>query len=59
MHNGGTKIQYKSIDNTPLVGIINIPPKTNGFVLMMHGITVDKDEWENFYVERDFLFSSG
>jgi len=51
LHNGGTKIQYKSIDNTPLVGIINIPPKTNGFVLMMHGITVDKDEWENFYVE--------
>lgn len=46
-----TRVEYKSVDGTPLVGIISMPSETKGFVLMMHGITVDKDEWENFYVD--------
>ena len=45
------KIRYKSIDGTPIVGIVSIPPKMKGFALMMHGITESKDEWGDFYVD--------
>lgn len=43
------KISYKSTDGTRLVGILSLPPQPLGFALMMHGITVDKDEWRGFY----------
>ncbi len=43
------KISYKSTDGTRLVGILSLPPQPRGFALMMHGITVDKDEWQGFY----------
>lgn len=45
------KIFYKSLDGTQLCGIYTMPENPKGFVLMAHGITTDKNEWNNFYVE--------
>lgn len=50
----GRKITYKSIDGISLTGILSIPPNPKYFALMMHGITVDKDEWQGFY--RDMAY---
>lgn len=45
------KIFYKSKDGFKLCGIFLTPEKTRGYVLLAHGITVNKNEWDNFYVD--------
>lgn len=45
------KIYYKSLDGTQLCGIFTLPENPRDFVLMAHGITMDKNEWNDFYVE--------
>lgn len=45
------KIYYKSLDGIRLCGVFTIPAMPKGFTLMVHGITVDKNEWNNFYAE--------
>ena len=45
------KIFYKSLDGIRLCGIFTLPDKPKGFALMAHGITMDKNEWNDFYVE--------
>lgn len=47
----GEKIFYKSKDGTKLCGIFLIPEKIKGYVLLAHGINVDKNEWGNFFVD--------
>lgn len=49
--NGVKRISYKSVDGTRLVGVLNLPPQPRGFALMMHGMAVDKDEWQGFYAD--------
>lgn len=46
---GERKVFYKSKDGTKLCGIYSIPEKIKGFVLLAHGINVDKNEWGNFF----------
>jgi len=46
-----SKIYYKSLDDIRLCGVFTVPKMPKGFVLMAHGITMDKNEWNNFYVE--------
>lgn len=45
------KIYYKSMDGVKLCGVFTTPDVTKGYVLMAHGITMDKNEWNNFYGE--------
>lgn len=45
------KIFYRSVDGTKLCGIFTIPPSLKGYALMAHGITMDKNEWNDFYVD--------
>lgn len=45
------KLTYKSIDDTKLCGIFMLPEKIKGYVLLSHGINVNKNEWDNFYVD--------
>lgn len=57
---GIRKIEYKSLDGINLKGVLSIPKESKGFVLMMHGITVDKDEWQGFYKElSSYLYEKG
>ena len=45
------KFFYKSNDKIKLCGIFSIPDKMNGFVLLTHGITMDKNEYDDFYID--------
>lgn len=45
------KIFYLSKDGLKLCGIFSIPQNVRAYVLMSHGITVDKNEWGDFYVD--------
>lgn len=49
--NRGEKRFYRSKDDTKLCGIFLIPEKVKGYVLLAHGINVNKNEWDNFYVD--------
>ena len=49
--NRENKVFYKSKDGTKLCGIFLTPPKVKGYVLLAHGITMNKNEWENFYID--------
>ena len=43
---------YRSIDWTKLCGVFTLPKKPyRGFTLLLHGITMDKDEFNGFYSE--------
>ncbi|MCJ7508161.1 MAG: alpha/beta hydrolase [candidate division Zixibacteria bacterium] len=54
------KIFYKSKDGTKLCGIFLIPKVIKGYVLLAHGINVDKNEWEDFFVDfAQELFKKG
>lgn len=46
---GEKKIFYKSKDKIKLCGIFSIPDKMNDFVLLTHGITMNKNEYDDFY----------
>ncbi len=46
-----SKIFYRSLDGLKLCGVLSIPKNPKGFILMVHGITMDKSEYNNFYVE--------
>lgn len=43
------KILYPSGDRLMLSGIYNLPAKSKSFVLMAHGINMDKNEWNNLH----------
>lgn len=45
------KVIYSSKDGTRLCGIFLLPKKIKGFVLLTHGINVDKNEWDDLYVD--------
>lgn len=45
------KVFYCSKDRTNLCGILTNPNKAKGYVILAHGITMDKNEWENLYVD--------
>lgn len=45
------KVFYRSKDTTNLCGILTMPHKATGYVILAHGITMDKNEWANFYVD--------
>jgi pimeloyl-ACP methyl ester carboxylesterase len=45
------KVFYRSGDGIKICGIITRPPHPKDYVLMAHGITMDKNEWNNFYVD--------
>ncbi|MHC4155072.1 MAG: alpha/beta hydrolase [Planctomycetota bacterium] len=45
------KCRYNSGDGTQLTGILTAPVAPEGSVLLCHGIAVDKNEWNDFYVE--------
>lgn len=45
------KVFYQSSDGKKICGIIAEPQKVKGWVLLAHGITMDKNEWNNFYVD--------
>lgn len=45
------KIFYQSNDGKKICGIITMPQKVKGWVLLSHGITMDKNEWGNFYMD--------
>ena len=45
------KMYYKSMDGIRLCGIFTASDVPKGYVLMAHGITMNKNEWNNFYVE--------
>lgn len=45
------KIFYTSRDNIKLCGVFTVPRKIKGYALLAHGLAVDKNEWENFYVD--------
>ncbi|MDH3975080.1 MAG: alpha/beta hydrolase [Deltaproteobacteria bacterium] len=43
------KLFYNSKDGTKLCGIFLIPEHIKGFVLLAHGINVNKNEYDNFF----------
>lgn len=43
------KVRYRSEDGLHLSGVFNRPPSTKHFALMAHGITMDKNEWNNLH----------
>ena len=45
------KLFYRSKDGTKLCGIFLVPDIIKGYVLLAHGINVNKNEWDNFYVD--------
>lgn len=45
------KVFYQSNDGKKICGIIAKPQKEKGWILLAHGITMDKNEWGNFYVD--------
>ena len=45
------KMFYQSNDGIKLCGIITKPLNSQGCVLLTHGITTDKNEWKNFYID--------
>lgn len=46
------KVFYRSKDGTKLCGIFLFPEEEiKGYVLLAHGINVNKNEWDNFYVD--------
>jgi len=45
------KIFYKSKDGLKLCGIFLTPKEIKGYVLLAHGINVNKNEWGNFYAD--------
>ncbi len=49
-------IKYTTIDGKQLVGILTIPPKPKAFALLTHGITVDKNEYGDFYTKMAAMF---
>jgi pimeloyl-ACP methyl ester carboxylesterase len=52
--------KYKSVDGTPLEGILSLPSRARWFAMMLHGITVDKNEWNGFYEEMaGYLYQRG
>ncbi len=49
--NSENKVFYQSKDDTKLCGIFMLPKNVRGYTLLAHGITMDKNEWNNFYVD--------
>lgn len=45
------KLFYRSGDGIKLCEIFTTPPNPKCYVLMAHGIAMDKNEWNNFYVD--------
>jgi uncharacterized protein len=45
------KVFYRSKDGAKLCGIFMLPKNARGYTLLAHGITMDKNEWNNFYVD--------
>lgn len=45
------KLFYDSKDGIKLCGIIKKPKTVKSSALLVHGITMDKNEWDNFYVK--------
>ena len=43
------KIFYSAMDGLQLCGILAVPPNVKGWVVMAHGITQNKDEWNGLY----------
>lgn len=43
------RVRYDTIDGKRLIGLVTYPRKPKAFVLLMHGIMVDKNEYGNFY----------
>src|ERR1035437_9926118 len=43
------KILFHSGDRLMLSGVFNLPDKMKAFTLMCHGITMDKNEWNNLH----------
>jgi pimeloyl-ACP methyl ester carboxylesterase len=57
---GEKKIYYQSKDKIKLCGIFSIPDKMNDFVLLTHGITMDKNEYDDFYKDvAKALYTNG
>lgn len=52
------RVRFRTSDGFDLAGILTIPSNPKEFALLMHGITVDKNEWENFYVDLASELSS-
>lgn len=52
-----TKIFYRTQDNIALCGLFTIPKIVRGYSLLLHGITTDKNEWENLYSDLAQEFS--
>jgi pimeloyl-ACP methyl ester carboxylesterase len=50
------KVLYQSIDGIALAGVFTAPPVTRAFVVMIHGLNVDKDEWHGFYQDMAAAF---
>lgn len=46
-----TKVFYRSSDGLELCGLFTVPQNPKGYTLLAHGITTDKNEWNNFYVD--------
>lgn len=43
------RLRYETVDGLHLVGVVVRPEHPNAFVLMMHGIGADKNEYQNFH----------
>ena len=43
------KINYSSADGLKLSGVVSVLTKPEAFVLLSHGITMDKNEWNNLH----------
>lgn len=53
-------VEYSTSDGFVIRGSLTIPEKPKAFVVLMHGITVNRDEYLNFYVEfSDYLSKKG
>lgn len=47
------KVSYKSTDGVSLAGIVHTPPveTPKGCIILCHGLSGNKDEWNNLFVE--------
>lgn len=54
------RIKFESLDGTQLVGLMQMPSDMDDFIILLHGITEDKNEWKGFYTQFvDFLMARG
>lgn len=54
------RVTYASIDGLSLAGVFTVPRDAHGFVVMVHGLNVDRDEWQGFYRElAGAMYDSG